>query len=237
MSDNPVGWSSSSTSPQAGQDAARTQADTVELTVRTAGAVRRAPRVLRAWMTDTEICVRDDAGMLLWLATDAQTAWVHDGLLIAAPTRDDDDEEGLLREPAPEVAALRSLRAATSWLGADPEPIPAAEGARAVRQRCRRVRPLTPDGQESAGRAGYPDGHHPARQRHQPRVRRPAGRGDLNRGATPRRRSIPGAASSLTDGLATSEDEMDPNPNAIRLGIAVLAQPSAFRLVGWVQPL
>ena len=129
MSDNPVGWSPS-TSPQAGQDAARTQADTVELTVRTAGAVRRAPRVLRAWMTDTEICVRDDAGMLLWLATDAQTAWVHDGLLIAAPTRDDDDEEGLLREPAPEVAALRSLRAATSWLGADPEPIPAAEGAR-----------------------------------------------------------------------------------------------------------
>jgi hypothetical protein len=28
------------------------------------------------------------------------------------------------------VAALRSLRSATSWLGADPEPIPAAEGAR-----------------------------------------------------------------------------------------------------------
>jgi hypothetical protein len=107
-----------------------THADTVELTVRTAGAVRRAPRVLRAWMTDTETCVRDDAGVLLWLATDAQTAWVHDAHLVAAPTRDDDDEEGLLREPAPEVAALRSLRSATSWLGADPEPISSAAGAR-----------------------------------------------------------------------------------------------------------
>jgi hypothetical protein len=65
-------------------------------------------------MTVAETCVRDDAGMLLWLATAAQTAWVHDSHLIAAMTRDDDNEEGVLREPAPEVAALRSPRSATS---------------------------------------------------------------------------------------------------------------------------
>lgn len=105
--------------PPLGPDPAVPPAQMVELTIRTAGAVPRAPRVLRAWMTVTETCVRDDAGMLLWLATPAETAWVHDGQLVSASTRDDDDAEGLLREPAPEVAALRSIHDATSWLGAN----------------------------------------------------------------------------------------------------------------------
>jgi hypothetical protein len=91
----------------------------VELTIRTAGAVRHAPRLLRAWITDTETCVRDDAGTLLWLATPTQVAWVHEGQLTESPALHDRDVDDVVEwEPATEVAALRTLRTATLWLGA-----------------------------------------------------------------------------------------------------------------------
>lgn len=103
----------------------------VELTCRTAGAVRHAPRLLRAWVTATELCVRDEAGMLLWLATDDEIAWVHDGQLSTAPKLNDSGaDEIVMWEPATEVAALRTLRSAILWLGADPAPEPVAENAR-----------------------------------------------------------------------------------------------------------
>ncbi|WP_460662295.1 hypothetical protein [Kribbella swartbergensis] len=100
----------------------------VELTIRTAGAVRHAPRLLRAWMTDTETCVRDDAGMLLWLATPTRVAWVHDGQLTESPALHDRDvDDVVVWEPATEVAALRSFHTATLWLGEAREPGPSTE--------------------------------------------------------------------------------------------------------------
>ncbi|GAA3148874.1 hypothetical protein JOF29_001117 [Kribbella aluminosa] len=95
----------------------------LELTIRTAGAVRHAPRLMRAWMTGTEICVRDDAGMLVWLATPREVAWVHGGQLTESLALHDRDVEDIaVWEPATEVAALRTLRTATLWLGSDRTP-------------------------------------------------------------------------------------------------------------------
>ncbi|TQJ00333.1 hypothetical protein [Kribbella jejuensis] len=103
----------------------------VDLTIRTAGAVRHAPRLLRAWMTATETCVRDDTGMLLWLATDSQIAWVYDGQLTTSPPLDDNAAgEVVWWEPATEVSALRDLRSAALWLGAEHEPVPVVDDAR-----------------------------------------------------------------------------------------------------------
>jgi hypothetical protein len=101
----------------------------VELTIRTAGAVRHAPRLLRAWLTATETCVRDETGMLLWLATPTEVAWLYDGQLVTSPALNDRDPAELAPwEPATEVAALRTVESATLWLGTDVEPIPRADG-------------------------------------------------------------------------------------------------------------
>ncbi|MFK4086941.1 hypothetical protein ACI2LF_22720 [Kribbella sp. NPDC020789] len=97
----------------------------VELTVRTAGAVRYAPRVLRAWLTGTEICVRDESGQLLWLSTPEQVAWVHDGELAVAPALNDRDAADVAPwEPATEVVALRTLQSTTLWLKTAADPVP-----------------------------------------------------------------------------------------------------------------
>jgi hypothetical protein len=102
----------------------------VDLTVRTAGAVRHAPRLLRAWLTPTEACVRDDTGMLVWLATASQIAWVYDGRLIMSPPLDDNEAGDVVWwEPATEVAALRDLRSAALWLAAMREPVPVVDDA------------------------------------------------------------------------------------------------------------
>jgi hypothetical protein len=130
MTDSPLGRSAAS-STTLGHDSTAAPDTMIELTVRTVGAVRHAPRLLRAWMTGTETCVRDDAGILVWLATTAQIAWVHDGQLTTSPRLNDSEaDEVVLWEPATEVTALRDLRSATLWLGAASEPIHAVDHAR-----------------------------------------------------------------------------------------------------------
>ena len=82
-------------------------------------------------MTGTETCVRDDTGMLVWLATAAQIAWVHDGQLVTFPRLNDNEADGVVWwEPATEVAALRNLRSAALWLETTPDPVPAQNEAR-----------------------------------------------------------------------------------------------------------
>lgn len=130
MTDTSPGPSTPSPVPGSGRDATAPGV-MVDLTVRTAGAVRHAPRLLRAWMTATETCVRDDTGMLVWLATPTQIAWVYDGQLSTSSPLDDNEAGDVVWwEPATEVSALRDLRSAALWLGAAREPVPVADDTR-----------------------------------------------------------------------------------------------------------